>query len=265
MLRKKMSRRMIEFLKSDIIQIVILFFKANPMALNSELIINKYEVVLFPNDFYTSDMNSFFEELKKELVDIFDGNNILFPFFPNVPRDIPLIVLKSKNNSISCNFSLNKVDFFWLNLKEEADFLTPVKDIEKVIKKITSILFRYTKKKIKRVGFIKEVFFESQNPAKAISNIILKEKLTNKMNSYFIRLGYNFSFDGISLPCNEIITVSDGVKQTGTKGKVVIFSKDINTSQKDDANWGLTEIMTFIKKSDEEKLKKDNMYSSIFE
>lgn len=215
-----------------------------------KLYVNKYEVALFPQNFIVEDLNSFLEEIKKELTIFSDGNNIILPLPKNAPSDIPRILLKSKDNSVACNLGFEKINISWFNLAESYKFPVQVNKIKEIVETLSDIIFRHTApdSKMKRVGYIKEIFFITENPTKEIENKVDTKKLRN----FLFRLTYDFKLKNIPNPCNKVIVAVDGVKQTGRKEKVIILQSDINTLQTERINWETQKIKEFIEEADKE-------------
>ncbi|MDP2671651.1 MAG: hypothetical protein Q8P13_04320 [bacterium] len=228
------------------------------------LVINKYEVALFPKDFYISDLNILLEEIR-DGVDVFsDGNNIILPIPSTAPREIPRLLLRSKDNSVACNLSFDKINIQWINQTEISSFSLPLDKIQDLVGKLSDIIFHHSpsQNKMKRVGYIKEIFFLSQNPTKDISETVFKERLTENLRTFLFNLTFNLTLNNID--CNQVVTIGDGIKNVGNKGKVIMLMKDINTRQDKDMNWDSEKIKTFIQEADN-KLDKKDMYSSIFD
>jgi hypothetical protein len=233
------------------------------MFMGKDIIINKYEVALFPKDFYISDLDILLEELKEE-VDIFsEGNTVKIPIPTDAPRDIPRLILRSKNNSIVCNFGFDKVNIVWLNLRELSSFSVSIGEIQRIIEKLSNVILRHTPppSKMKRIGYIKEIFFLSTTPSKEISRTIFKEKLIENLKSFIFRLSYSIKLE--QLECNDVTSIGDGIKHTGDKEKVIMVMKDINTLPNTDMSWNATQIKKFISNVDA-ILEKNDIYKNLF-
>ena len=203
------------------------------------------------------------EEIKQNVKVFNDGINTIIPVPNDAPRDIPRILLRSKDSSIGCNISFNKINIFWLNTKEKTIFKIPIIDIQNLTEKLSSIILPLTPiKKVKRVGYINEFFYESENPVRLIEGKTIYKRVTKKLKDFAFRFTYKLELK-IHLNCNKVITInSRGKKQTEEK-KVIMLMDDINTSQRDDVNWGIQEIKNFIKEADK-KIDKSVLMKSFF-
>lgn len=226
--------------------------------LDKNLVINKYEVALFPKDFFASDLNLLLQELKK--IDVFtDGVNTLIPIPNNAPREIPRLLLRSKDTTIGCNISFEKINIFWLNTKEKVSFTKSTSELNSIVDKISSILLSHTPtKKVRRVGFIKEYYYETEEPVKIISGKTIYDSVSDNLKDFILQFTYKLGDLNSYSDCNEVVIInSNAVKQIDKK-KVLMITHDINTIQTQDISWGIQDIRDFITetnaKSDKENL-----------
>ena len=225
--------------------------------MENDLVINKYEVALFPKDFSTSDFNSLLEEIKKSLVMFADGFNTVIPVPLDAPREIPRILLRSKDNVIACNISLEKVNISWFNRKEIPGFTKSITEINSDIEKLSEILLLHTPtRRMKRVGYIKEYYLVSENPVEVLPNSNIGSKVKENLREFIFQLTYDFSMSMYS-NCNKVIILGKGKKQTGEKENVLMLTSDINTLQTKDVSWTTEDIKKFITEADKNSNKND--------
>ncbi len=131
------------------------------------------QTALFIKEFdNNADIYNFPKDIKS-YSNVFDGD----PFFTNVPsgapKDIPRLILKSRDGRYGCNISFNRVDLFQNKLKEDVS-------LEKQKEAIKSIFNFLENKKItiNRVGFIGNflTIIEGQTSADYINSKFIKEK-----------------------------------------------------------------------------------------
>ncbi len=216
----------------------------------TNLVINKYEVALFPRDFYASDLNTLLLELKT--INAFkNGVNTLIPIPPDVPREIPRLILRSKDQSIGCNISFDKANLFWLNTKEKDDYSQTIDTIKKLTNQVGSVLMKHTPtKKVWRVGFIKEYYLESEATA-LIKGKTLVENLGNNLKDYLLQFTYKLENMTIHNNCNEVVIINSNAIKLTDKKKVVMLTHDINTVPTPPIDWDLNQIADFISEAND--------------
>ncbi len=220
-----------------------------------DLFINRYEIVLFPKDFYTTSFNSLLTEITESIQE-FDGINIVIPTPSDAPREIPRILLRSKNNILTCNLSMDRVNIAWLNSHDDVKFEQSISNIKIIVEKLSNILLSYTKTKtVKRVGYIKELYYPADRAISVITNSTLHKKVVKDLKTFLLRFSYEKKLK--SWPnCNEIVIVSDAT--TGKdKRKVILVTADINTHQDDDVEWETDKVLDFIEEANTEIRNKD--------
>ncbi len=225
----------------------------------NRLIINKYEVAIFPKDFYVSDLNSLMQEFKK--IDVFaNGVNTIIPLPPNAPREIPRLLLSSKDKLIGCNVTFDKINVYWLNSNEKANFSKPVAEITSLINTISQTIFSHTgTRRAKRIGFIKEYYIETDEPVGIVKGKTVSDTIASDLKDFILQLTFKLENLSSYSNCNEVVILnSGGMKQTEKK-KVLMLTHDINTIQTEEVNWDSQQISQFIteaySKSDKKSLK----------
>lgn len=226
-----------------------------------KLIVSKYEVALFPKDFYSSDFNELLEEIKVGISD-FDGTNIVIPVPKDAPREIFRLILKSKDNGIECSISLEKISISWRNLDEKNEFNKTLDEIKSLVERLATIILNHTStKKMARIGYIKEFFYVSEKPIDLLSGKTVFVKIAKGVRNFFFQFTYDLEL-GIWERCNEVITIGSGKKTTtvGKKSTALMLMDDINTFQGDDVKWGIGKVKEFIDEADE-KIKESDLLS----
>jgi hypothetical protein len=174
-----------------------------------EFDVDKANIYNFPNEI-------------KSYSSIFDGD----PFFTNVPsdapKDIPRLILKSKDDRYNCNISLNRVDLFQNNLKKDLS----LEEQKEAIKSIFNFL---EKKKItiNRVGFIGNflTIIEEQTSAEYINSEFIKEDALKNPRELII----NYS----KRTKQEEINFNVFLRLLGKNEKNLNLQIDVNTIQED--------------------------------
>lgn len=226
---------------------------------------NYFQVAVFPNDFFITDINALYAKLIT-LPEFVDGNNIVFPIPPDAPREIPRIVLQTKNAAMKLEISFTKILITWNNdienIDDEESFDKNVETIQRVsstyLSKILSV------KSFSRVGLIKQFFFVNEGTVSEPlnQNLINIESSTN-LNAYEFRLSYKTSLD-IYTDVNELIVITDGYRIKRPEEKIVLVSSDINTPDSKNVSFDLKNLQSFIEQA-YKKQQNDNLYKRFFE
>jgi len=205
-------------------------------------------------------LKSLLEEIKKNVKPFTDGKHSIIPVPSEGPREIPRIILSSRDGSVKSTLSFEKVSITWTNLKESENFNIPIDDLKNITEELAKTILTHTgSKTVKRIGYIKELFF-IKDPTKTFSELFTKSK-TN-LRDYVFQLTYDSNL--LKVKGNRVIVIGSGSKQTGDKDRVVMMSSDINTHQSEDVGWGIQDIKEFIEKADE-KTNKNDFYGVYFE
>ncbi|MCX6806859.1 MAG: hypothetical protein NT135_01920 [Candidatus Berkelbacteria bacterium] len=169
------------------------------------------------------DKYSLIDEIKKKISDIFDAEPVVLPFPPDTPQNIPRIILKNKNETYSCNISINRVDIF------QSLFPIHVKNLDNALKdqKTTVIkIFNFFKNKdltINRIGFVVSGMLKINDNSSA-------EYLTKE----FIKTGKLDIPRELSIVYNKRLKIKDNdynhrIVMRGGLDKQLFLQIDINT------------------------------------
>lgn len=171
-------------------------------------------------------------------------STIYLPSFPELPPDVPRLVLEY--DSYKINFSLSRADLFTSSFNEK-------KNIKEITKKLVEVIVEDIKLEIGRVGFVKILFIERGmeelkellNPARIKKLPELKE-LAIRINTPLNILGYE---------CNNIENLSRGI--TPEKKEGIIILRDINTlSEKiEEYVFSVDKVMEILEEFDKESEK----------
>ncbi len=110
---------------------------------------------------YVSDLDDLKRDLENQVHAFTDCEFLVIPIPREAPRDIPRISISSKDKSIICNISFDKINIQWVNRPETSEYSISETNLYKTTKELSDVILRYTsqKGKIRRVGYIKEIFF----------------------------------------------------------------------------------------------------------
>lgn len=115
--------------------------------------VTNIQVALFSPGIDLSDKLALAQKVKQETGTLFDGESIVLPIPNDAPAEIPRIVLRNKNNQVSLNISLNKIDFF-VKPKEGSSLINSSKEVNKIYKSLLDTLYKVSPLVIHRVGHV---------------------------------------------------------------------------------------------------------------
>lgn len=216
-------------------------------------IINKYQIAIFPNNFFSENLIGITEKINNK-ISIFNGTNSVLPVPPNAPRDIPRILLRSEDNSIRCDISFDKINLVWSNRSEAETFNISISERLSIAETVIDAC--NPGETIKRIGWITEFFYETENFVQNLSPGLIAKKVLENINNLYINFEYRLSLNSFS-NCNQVVTLGNGFKDSGNKGPVVLLTNDINTHQSENVNWRIEKIKEFA--SEAEKLSNTEM------
>ena len=130
--------------------------------------VQKIQLALFSNNFNLTNMSSVANELKTKTENIFDGQEAILPLPIDAPSEIPRIILKSADNSYSCNIALSRTDFFFQDISEGKKLEEVIKDYSAKAEKIYSYFVSEKNVRIGRIGFVVNFVSELSNSSKKL-------------------------------------------------------------------------------------------------
>lgn len=211
-----------------------------------QFVINKYEVAIFPDDFYSSNLVDITSQVEKSVPEL-DGIKTVLPIPSNAPRELPRILLRSKNGILNCDISFDKIDIYWLNKSENPKFVIPIlKRIQIATNIVTNVLKQET---IKRVGLITEFFKITDSAPQDMTSKVLHKNIIKELKNFNINLTYKITLN-THQNCNQVVNIGNGLKTTGNKEQVMLISHDINTHQLDFLKWDMRQVKAFLTEAD---------------
>ena len=208
---------------------------------HTKLIINKYQIAIYPNNFFSENLIGITQKINNK-TSIFNGMVSVLPVPSNAPRDVPRILLRSKSNSVRCDISFDKINLVWNNKSEVEAFNVPISERLSLAEIIIEAC--NPEGTIKRIGWITEFFYETENFVQNISPGLITNKVLENINNLYINFEYHISLDSFS-HCNQVVNLGNGSKNSGDKGPVVLLTNDINTHQSENVDWKIEKIKEF--------------------
>ena len=126
----------------------------NKFCLEANL--NKLHGVLYLKSLDLSNPSSLAFYLKEDKNLPFDGPEAVIPIPADAPLEIPRIILRSKDGVFVCNISVNRVDLFFNETKEQSG-LNPddiIKKIKAYLKTISTSLKKDFNAKFHRIALV---------------------------------------------------------------------------------------------------------------
>jgi hypothetical protein len=204
------------------------------------LLISSYQIALFPKDFRVDNLNDLFKKLLE--LKQFDGDNLFLPVPDNAPKEVPRAILRTKDKSIECQISFNKIDIFWRNVEHTTTYKVE-KDV--IIATLANIWDNVLgDKKIKRIGFITEFFSTVLDPIEFITSKIVQPGVVTGLQSYACNFTYAESTAGQN--CNHRITIQNGELVEEETKKIILLTSDFNTHQDIDTDFDSLMTTSFI-------------------
>lgn len=216
------------------------------MKIPGLILTQKYQIALFPNRLLgqgTQNWNQIFTELVA--LEVFsNGQNLILPLSPDVPSNMPRVILKSSDEKISCVITGEKIEIFFINPTDETDFSLSVEDRISQMNQIINAID--PKLNFKRVGSIHNFYFltDSSDPVK---EEVLQNNAVQNLFDYGIRLTYLYSV--METQCNYVLDLTHGTHVTTNKN-IPVIQADFNTSQDVSINWNLAQAGNFVEEAE---------------
>ncbi len=103
-------------------------------------------------------------ELKSSLIKIFNGEPLILPIPDDAPPEIPIIILKSKDESFALNIARSRIDLFFKNIRNADISVDSVSsDLLALINDISRILFKKFSCTINRMGTIATLSLDKED------------------------------------------------------------------------------------------------------
>ena len=178
----------------------------------------------------------------RDVCPIFDATPHTIPLPPDVPDNIPGLLLRSEDNTYQLNVSKGRADFFY-NSKvadQEKDFSEHKTNFSKYLE----ILFEKFSEFIetKRLGYIVMFFEENETASKTMQSTFMKKDL-GEINELNIR--FNKKREAGKFELNDITKIDPGQLVTD-KTDGIIISRDVNTSPEKDYKFDEFLLQEFI-------------------
>lgn len=176
-----------------------------------------------------------FKDLNESLLNIFDAMPTYIPMPPEIPNEVPLVMLRSESNEYTCNISRSRIDLHVQRLDYKKDNDKLIIDFNSKVKAL--ITYILNKKDVIRFGMVSRYFHESNNAVDDIKKKYFKDsigevaELSLRYNKRDIKFEWIIN-DMIDITAAEIVI--DGVVKSG-----VFIQRDINNTQKEDQKLSL--------------------------
>lgn len=164
--------------------------------------------------------------LSFKLGKIFDTIPTILPIPEEAPKELPVVLLRSKDNLYSCNISRSSVDFAITPQKAIEDFLEIAESYDENIISLLGAINEYGKISINRIGFVINYFISNENPTSKISDIYIKKQIGNVDE---ISIRFNKKRRDGNLFINNVTYISNKELLTnGKKNRGILVQRDVN-------------------------------------
>jgi hypothetical protein len=193
---------------------------------------------------------SVFPKLMTDFGDVFDGDPISIPLPPEAPKDIPRIILKSKDFKIKLEVSENRVNLSrYFNIDETNEISAFVSFIE-LWGKLTGSYMDFTNATVGRLAVVAVKACECDNPGKALAEHFCKPEYLvepfNRPESFEIHSHKKYKFGAFSV--NSWVRCKTGKLKKENK-PIIIIEQDLNTLAEaiNESKFSKEEIITFTR------------------
>lgn len=195
------------------------------MNLDNNKILKVHLALFFKNNIdRPADLDHIF---KTYLDNLFDGMPAMFPLPDDIPGDVPLVHLHSKDETYSCQVAKKRIDFTYVPKADIDDFSTIVMKYNEIANKFIDAVYTYSPGNVIRMGCVLAYFVNNKNPTDSLNKIFLKKNL-GKLDELSIRYTTRRKID--SILTNYLTSVISGdllISPTRTE-KGIVIEKDIN-------------------------------------
>jgi len=139
--------------------------------------LRSFQVALFSNMITLDNKIEYVSKLTTATNAVFDGEPTILPIPKDAPPEIPRVVVKSKDEKLICNTSINRVDLFFNPKKEIEMNLENVKsEYLTLLKQILNFLNETYRFKIYRIGMVANLILDlTESSNQFISKKYLKD------------------------------------------------------------------------------------------
>jgi len=219
--------------------------------------LNSFKPISFQASIFTPSLNftsgKIFAGLQQSFDTLFNGQPILIPLPPDIPKEVPVITLSSADNKFKLEVSQARLNFYRINTDES------VMDSSDFISKFDLIVGEYlklTSATVGRLALITTKCLETPIPAKELAEHFCKPGFLvepfNRPENFEIHSHKKYSFNAIEV--NSWVRCKTGLLRKENK-PVIIVEQDLNTLAEDieKKQYSIDEIKTFFERSFKEQ------------
>ncbi len=184
------------------------------------------------------------ETFNKKMGNIFDKMPVILPIPNNIPDDMPIVILSSKNEKFESKIAKGRCDLFIHFDFTEGDVNISIEMYRTLLQKYIECFSNYA---VNRIGVVTTLFYECKDPVKKISD---KYFAGNYKNRAEIAIRYNEKKNYKRLELNNIFYINDvSLRIKGSEDEHIgaLIKYDINNvpTEKDLNYAKLKEILDF--------------------
>jgi len=165
-----------------------------------------------------------FGNLNSEMLNIFDAMPQMIPIPPELPPEVPVIILSSEKKEYACNISRSRIDFILQRISDHKSNGDILKDFNAKVAGITKAIL--AKQEVVRFGMVARYFHQDNSSLQTLrkkfftSAVDGAEELSLRFNRVSESYGYKIN-DIHEINATEAIT--NGVSEKG-----IYIQRDIN-------------------------------------
>ena len=192
--------------------------KMRSRILDVHLVLFFHKKIQRPDEFSTM--------LNMKLGRLFDLLPTMISLPEDAPKELPVVLLKSKDNEYSCNISRINIDFMFTPKKTYEDFSEIEFFFNEKALSLLKFIEEYNEVNINRIGFVLNYFMLNENPTSKIAHVYIKRDI-GETNELSIRFNKKIKEDNLFV--NNITSISSmEVDFDGKKQKGILIQRDIN-------------------------------------
>ncbi|WP_415906559.1 hypothetical protein ACMXYX_04920 [Neptuniibacter sp. QD72_48] len=165
-----------------------------------------------------------FGDLNAQLMNVFDGMPQILPIPPELPAEVPVIMLRSENSIYSCNISRSRIDFFLNRKNDDVSNLEMLKDFNLKVAGLTKYIL--DKQEVIRFGMVARYFHSDPNALTTLQNKFFTQAVDGTCE---LSLRFNKKSDAFGYKINDIHEISSAkIDQNNHESQGILIQRDIN-------------------------------------
>lgn len=218
----------------------------------NKILSKKIQIALFSPGVDLSDKLSLAHTIKSSLSSYLDGDPIILPVPDDAPMEIPRIIMRSKDDSISINIASNKIDLFLQQSEPNSELRSFSKLFtknSKIYEEVLKVLMRSTRTVMNRSGYVVNLEIETKDPVDFIQTKYLNSKsFSKKLQEINLGVLINEKLGGKNSNIwFRINPIRDSKGELDKEKLSALF--DVNTVPKESEEFDLKSVLVWLEDS----------------